>query len=492
MVLQITDGSIILSDMSLTNVGKAVSGVTFRLSLTPALTVPSNAAILISLAGSAPHALSSNAVVFSSPSSGASATVTVLDGLMRIQLAAGVFSVGQPISLSLPGTVTNAASVQPQLNNVSISIVDVSGCVLAFNSSVSFRSIIDGSLGSNMPKINLNDWSAGGVGVSMTISFTPSFDIPAQSSVLVTLSGSAPQSLSSNKVLFVFPSVGFPSASASLLPNGVLSLFLQSGNFTIGENITLKLPGTVTTVAEPKLARNDVSAAVIDSFGVVLCESVTGTMHAIVNGRLDVGIQLDWRGSNSSAVSLYADIVPFCDIPSGSSIIITLAGSAPVTLSSQLADCTTFSGLTSANARVSGGVLTVTGLTATLNSGQLMSIVLPGTITNAATAQPSLNNVSVSIVDSLNVLLCVNRSVFFHAIHDSGVEFSHSLSGYSASSVGVRTFGSFKLQGADLTNALVFSYPPGLFASSRYAGFLYLICAANTYILGPHVHFHLL
>lgn len=475
MVLQITDGSIVISDMSLSNVGKAVSSVTFRLSLTPTVIVPSNAAILISLAGSAPHALSSNAVVFSSPSSGASATVTVLDGLMQIQLAAGVFSVGQPISLSLPGTVTNAASVQPQLNNVSISIVDISGCVLAFNSSVSFRSIIDGSLGSNMPKINLDDWTAGGVGVSMTISFTPSFELPAQSSILVTLSGSAPQSLSSNKVLFVFPSVGFPSASATLLPNGVLSLFLQSGNFTIGENITMKLPGTVATVAEPKLARNDVSAAVIDSMGVVLCESVSGTMHAIVNGRLDVGIQLDWRGSNSSAVSLYVDIIPYCDIPSGSSIIITLAGSAPVALSSQLAECTTSSGFTSANARVSGGVLTVTGLTALLNSGQLTSIVLPGTITNAVTAQPSLNNVSVSVVDSSNVILCVNRSVFFHAIHDSGVEFSHSLSGYSASSVGVRTFGSFKLHGAVMTNALVFSYPPGLFESSRYAGLVCLI-----------------
>jgi hypothetical protein len=96
---------------------------------------------------------------------------------------------------------------------------------------------------------------------------------------------------------------------------------------------------------------------------------------------------------------------------------------------------------------------------------------LPGSITNPAAIQPSLNNISVSIVDSLSVVRSVNRSVFFHAIHDSVIPFSHSLSSFSASSVGVKTFGSFKIQGAAFGNVLVFTYTVELFVSSRYLGF---------------------
>jgi hypothetical protein len=429
--------------------------------------LPSNLTIVIILGGSAPQALSANTVEFQSPS-GAHAAATVAGDVLTVQMLSGTFSSNQPISISLPGTVTNAAFVQPPLSNVSVTITDNSGYILAFRHDVHFRAIIDGSLGNNMPTVMLNDWTAGGVGASMTILFTPSFEIPVQSSVLITLSGSAPQSLSSSNVVFEHPNFGSPTASVSLTAFGVLSVFLQSGTFASGQNISIKLPGTVTNVAHPRSARSDIAAAVVDIDGVVLCQSVTGSMHAIVDGSLNAAINLDWRGYNAASVSFFATIVPRCDIPSGSSILFTLAGSAPQNLSSDSVSIASPATGISAAASLDNGVLKVTLSSGSFSTGDLIAFSLPGSITNAAAIQPSLNNISVSIVDSLSVVRSINRSVFFHAIHDSVILFSHSLSSFSASSVGVKTFGSFKIQGAAFGNVLVFTYPVELFVSSRY------------------------
>ncbi len=468
---QIIDGSLSVSEIALSNIGKAVSGVTFRLSITPSSSLPSNIAIFIVLGGSAPQALSLNTVEFKSPT-GAQATATVAGGVLTIQMLSGTFSSNQPISISMPGVVTNAASVQPALNNVSVSIKDNSGCILAFKNDVDFRPIIDGSLGNSMPSVMLNDWTAGGVGVSMTILLTPSFEIPVKSSVLITLSGSAPQSLSSNNVVFEQPNFGSPTAFVSLSVFGVLSVFLQSGTFASGQNISIKLPGTVTNVAHPQSARSNIAAAVIDSYGVVLCQSTTGFMRSIVNGGLSAAVNLDWRGYNATSVSFFATITPRCDVPPGSSILITLAGSAPQSLS---ADSVTFAspatGSVAAAASLANGVLKVTMSSGSFSSGDVIAFSLPGSITNAAAVQPSLNNISISIVDSLNVVLSVNRSVFLHAIHDSSIMFSHSLSSFSASSVGVKTFGSFIIEGATSGNVLVFAYPVELFVPSRHENY---------------------
>jgi hypothetical protein len=489
---------LIVSEISLSNVGKAVSGVTFRLSITPTTSLPSNIAILIILGGSAPQALSANTVEFKSPS-GAHAAASVAGDVLTVQMLSGTFSSNQPISISLPGTVTNAAFVQPPLSNVSVTIKDSSGYILAFRHDVHFRSIIDGSLGNNMPNVMLNDWTAGGVGASMTILFTPSFEIPVKSSVLITLSGSAPQGLSSNNVVFEHPNVGSPTASVSLTAFGVLSVFLQSGTFASGQNISIRLPGTVTNVAHPQSARSDIAAAIVDIDGVVLCQSVTGSMHAIVDGSLNAAINLDWRGYNATSVSFFAAIVPRCDIPSGSSIIFSLAGSAPQILSSDsVTIASPATGPVSATASLDNGVLKVTLSSGSFSSGDLIAFSLPGSITNAAAIQPSLNNISVSIVDSLSVVRSVNRSVFFHAIHDSVILFSHSLSSFSASSVGVKTFGSFKIQGAAFGNVLVFSYPVELFVSSRYKyhfnlSHIYIFSeVCNIFGSGLRVHFRLL
>jgi hypothetical protein len=283
-----------------------------------------------------------------------------------------------------------------------------------------------------------------------------------------------------------------------LISNGVLSIFLQSGSFIVGQNIIIKLPGTVQNAAEPQSARNDISAAVLDSDGVVLCESTSGSIHSIVNGRLNVGINLDWRGSDAAGASLFASIIPFCQVLSGSSIIISLAGSAPASLSAQSVLFTSpISGSISAIANVSDGIITVTMITGMFSSGELIKFSLPGTIKNAAKTQPFLNNVSVSIVDSTNIIRSVNRSVFFHAIHDSGAAFSHMLTGYTASAAGVKTFGSFRIQGAAVANALVFTYPMELFVSSRCSSsneFLHaniIFCAFNASVSGPRAHFRL-
>jgi hypothetical protein len=285
---------------------------------------------------------------------------------------------------------------------------------------------------------------------------------------MITLSGSAPQSLSASNILFVSPSFGSPSASVSLTLNGVISIVLQSGSFTSGQNIKFILPGTVTNSNIPQNAKVDVAAGVTDSLGVVLAESASGNIHSIVDGSLHAAIRLDWRGSGTSSVSLSAFFVPFCDIASGSSIVITLSGSAPQSLSASTVIFTSPStGSPAATASLAGGVLTVTTSSGTFSSGQLIAFSLPGTITNAGSVQPPLNNVSVSIVDSNNFTRSVNRTVFFHAIHDSSAMFSHWLTGFSTSSVGVKTAGSFRIQAATVGNVLVFTYPSRLFVSSR-------------------------
>jgi hypothetical protein len=458
------DGTLLISEVSLSHVGKNVTGVTFRLSLTSAGAVPADAAILIALGDSAPQRLSSDTVVFASPNAGAAASATLGSGTIRVQLLSGTFSAGQLITLFLPGTLTNSASVQPS-RNISVSVVDNFGCVIAFNADVVFRSIVDGSLVNT--SVVLNDWTAGSIGVSLSFSFTPSFGIPANSSLLITLSGSAPQIISSSRVVFESPTAGFPSASVSLVTNGVLNVFLQSGTFLSGQNIRFKLPETVTNPASPQSAKVDIATAVLDSLGVVLCES-SGSMHPIVDGRLHAAINLDWRGSGAAFATLFVSIIPFCDVSQGSSFIISLMGSCPQSLSSSTVIFTSpTNGLINASASLQSGAIKVQVLSGTFSSGQLIAFKLPKTLTNAATPQPSLNNVSVSIVNSIGAIQSINRSVFFHAIHDSATIFAHRLTGYATSSVGVKAFGIFKTQGAVAGNVLSFTFPSELFVSSR-------------------------
>ncbi len=448
----------------MSHAGKNTSGVAFRLSVRSSEMVPSNGAILIAFGYSAPQYLSSNIVVFSSPNSEATASAAVNGGTLRVQLTSGMFSAGQLITFLLPNTLKNPATIQPS-RNISISVVDDSDCVLAFNSSILFRSIVDGSLAD--ASVFLNDWTAGGTGVTMTFSFTPSFEIPINSSILITLSGSAPQSISSSKVVFSLPSSGLPSAVVSLF-NGVIAVFLLSGTFFNGQSIRFELPGTVTNPAFPQSAKVDITTAVLDSIGVVLCENSNGSMHPIVDGRLLASINFDWRGSGATSVSLSASIIAFSDVSQGSSIIISLMGSCPQSLSSNSVIFTSpSSGFINGSASLQNGVLTILVSSGTFSSGQLISFTLPKTMTNSATSQYSLSNVSVSIVNSFNATLSINRSVFFHAIHDSNTLFAHTLSGFTASAVGIKTFGSFTIQGASVGNVITFTYPTELFLPSR-------------------------
>jgi hypothetical protein len=233
------------------------------------------------------------------------------------------------------------------------------------------------------------------------------------------------------------------------------------------ERITFILPGTVANSANPQGFRNNTHAAVINAHGVVLGQSTDGYMHPITDGRLSAAIHLNWRGSGATATSFFVSIIPYADFVSGSSIVISLMGSAPQSLSQSTVEFTApTTGSPVASAAVSAGVLSITTSSGIFKSGQLVSFFLPETVTNAASVQPALNNVSVAVIDN-NVTRSVNRSVFFHAIHDSAATFSHSLSGYTTAAVGVKTAGTFLLPGAAVGNVLAFSYPEGLFAPSR-------------------------
>ena len=188
----------------------------------------------------------------------------------------------------------------------------------------------------------------------------------------------------------------------------------------------------------------------------------------IVDGSLTIAdISLSKVGKGVGGVTFRLSFTPSTMVPPSSAIQILLAGSAPQSLSANTVAFTSPSSGAAATASLAGEILTVALSSGTFSSGQLIAFSLPGTITNAGSVQPPLNNVSVSIVDSNNFTRSVNRTVFFHAIHDSSAMFSHWLTGFSTSSVGVKTAGSFRIQAATVGNVLVFTYPSRLFVSSR-------------------------
>ena len=143
--------------------------------------------------------------------------------------------------------------------------------------------------------MSLNDWTASGVGVSMSISFTPTFDIPVNYSFYDHIYQEALRK--------VFP-------LQCLQMNGVFILVLQSGVFVSGKNIRLILLGTMTNLALPQNANNAVAATVTDGLGIILGESATGYTHPIVDGTFNVAISLDWRGNGTSSVGIHCFVWP--------------------------------------------------------------------------------------------------------------------------------------------------------------------------------------
>ena len=88
------------------------SGVTMSVAFTPASAIPSGSSVFITIAGSAPQSLSASTVVFTSPSSGASASANLVDGVLPILLSSGTFPIAQTSSFLLRRVSGYIANIQ--------------------------------------------------------------------------------------------------------------------------------------------------------------------------------------------------------------------------------------------------------------------------------------------------------------------------------------------------------------------------------------------
>ena len=142
----------------------------------------------------------------------------------------------------------NPLAAQVLLSNVAATVTDGDGSIVAQSSTGTMVAIVSGSLGANAPSITLSNVAKGTSAFTMTVSLTPAEAVPTGSAVLITLGGSAPQSLSANTVVFTLAGAGSPTATASVA-GGVLTVTLTGGTFSAGSQIVFTLPGTVRTAS---------------------------------------------------------------------------------------------------------------------------------------------------------------------------------------------------------------------------------------------------
>jgi hypothetical protein len=141
--------------------------------------------------------------------------------------------------------------------------------------------IVSGSLGVNAPVITLSNVAKNTASVTMTVSLTPAETIPTGSTLLITLGGSAPQSLSANTVVFTSPGTSSPTAAAGV-SGGVLTVTISGGALSAGSAIVFTLPGTVQNANNVQSALHNVSSCAIHTNGVIIASSLSGMHPAVI------------------------------------------------------------------------------------------------------------------------------------------------------------------------------------------------------------------
>jgi hypothetical protein len=116
--------------------------------------------------------------------------------------------------------------------------------------------------------------------VTMTVSLTPAAVVPTGSTLLITLGGSAPQSLSANTVVFTSPGTSSPAASAGV-SGGVLTVTISGGALSAGSEIVFTLPGTVRNPLTVQPTLSNIKSCIIDMNGVITASSVFGTHPSV-------------------------------------------------------------------------------------------------------------------------------------------------------------------------------------------------------------------
>jgi hypothetical protein len=286
-----------MPSISLSSVVANATFVSLFVSLNPSEFLPVGSVIYISLGAAVPQYLSSDVVLFESPSETTDPTLTprasasLSSGKLAIRLESGTFLAQQPINFVLPNTVKNALAPQAASSSVTAEIVDCDNVITGKSSAGTMVAIVSGSLGTNAPSISLSNVAKNTGSVTMTISLTPADAVPTGSTLLITLGGSAPQSLSASTVVFTSPGTGSPAAAAGVA-GGVLAITITGGALSAGSLIVLTLPGTVTNPTHVQSALGNVASCIISS-QVIIASSSTGTHPAVIPPYMPVVFMID-------------------------------------------------------------------------------------------------------------------------------------------------------------------------------------------------------
>jgi hypothetical protein len=261
--------------------------------IVPRLPVPpTDPAVVITLSGQGITCDPNTSVTFLLPFSGAVGVANIdttdpVSPVLRVTISSGSFFSGSPIWFQV-GPVSTPLFEQPDLRNITAFMNrdhPVQGTTLVSKSSFGTMDRIAGDMGANAPVIqHVIDNGTG----KIIVSFTPSVIIPANSRIIVTLSGIGLTFGESTPVVFASPSLNV-LGSASIINEPLNSELIVSipGEITTGTNVSFSVSPVLASFLS-NFTLSSIGASVVDRQGNILASSVSGSFTAEESSRFNV------------------------------------------------------------------------------------------------------------------------------------------------------------------------------------------------------------
>jgi hypothetical protein len=412
------------------------SQATLTVSFTPSAAMPPNANIMVTLFGfsSCPR---ETPLVFTAPAAGAAGYASIVNDVLTITFTSGSFVASSQISFRILN-FGNPSTLNPS-TSVSVGMV-VEGSRQPAR-SVSFPTLSN-IFGVNRPAITLSSVVMGSVGVTLTVLLTPTASLPSNHTIVLTLTGI--QSCNPNAaIVFAVPGTG--TGFANCMPGNILVVNVTknetSGLFTALQSNQFSIMN-VTNFFGVMSASASIKAALINSSGVILGTSATGTFPAIVNGTMAASpsISLSSVMAGHSGVKMSLAFTPAAALPSGAKLIVTLSGSP----SCAAGTSASFASPAGAAGTVSilNSVLTV-ALYGTFSANTAIAFSFGG-VQNPMNPQSALTNVSAVVVNSAGVIVASSISGVFSYVLSGGLSVSNSsVVGPATGAILIQSYGIF-------------------------------------------------
>jgi hypothetical protein len=386
--------------------------------LTPAVTIPANGRIVITLSGAGLAVASPGTLTFTTGGVGGVGSATISSaGVLTVTMTAGNFTGGAALAFTIPG-ITNPTAAQIGSTTIAAATMDNAGVILGASATGTFVAIID-PLGENRPAVSLSSAVRGAGSVVMTVNLIPTSLIPATGMIVITLSGAGLAVASPGALNFTTGGVG-GVGTATISAAGVLTVTMTAGTFSAGAALTFTIPG-ITNPTAAQIGSTTIAAATTNSAGVVIDNSNTGTFVAIVTNTLAAArpqVTLDSAIAGATGVVMTVDLTPTTLIPSNGKIIITLSGAGLAIVGAGNLTFTNGGGGTGAgSAQIAGTppVLTVTMTAGTFTGNAQLTFTIPG-VTNPTAAQIQSSTIAAATTTSAGVIIDVSDTGTFVAI----------------------------------------------------------------------------